>query len=129
MARKSSTKKQPPKLLESHAQRGFIKFCRSHPDPRIYMTFSIHNSGRKAPITYGKDIAEGLLAGVADVCVPYPTNLHHALFLEFKSPTGKQSEKQKKFEIFCIKYNYEYKITRSTNDAINVLTTYINSKR
>ena len=107
---------------ESLIQRAFIKYCRMHPDPRIKMTFSIHNSGKKSPVSYGRDIAEGLLAGVADVYVPYPTTVWHGLFLEFKSAKGKPSDRQLKFGRFCHDYDYGYEIVRSVDQAVKVLT-------
>ena len=106
---------------ESLIQRAFIKYCRLHPDPRIKMAFAIKNSGRKDPASYGRDIAEGLLAGVADVYVPYPTTRHHGLFLEFKSPKGKPSDKQLEFGEFCLSYDYSYKIVRSVDQAITAI--------
>lgn len=109
------------RLEESWTQRAFVKYCRMHPDPRINMTFSIHNSGKKKPVSYGRDIAEGLLAGVADICIPYPTATKHALFLEFKSSKGKQNDNQRRFEIFCHGHGYGYEVVRSTQEAIDQL--------
>ena len=91
------------------------------------MTFAINNSGRKKPISYGRDLAEGLLAGVADVCVPYPTEGGHALFLEFKTPKGKPTERQLEFGEFCLDYHYNYKIVRSVDQAITAINQHINS--
>ena len=117
--------RKPAVPHESLIQRAFIKYCRMYPDKRVRKTFSIKNSGRKDPKSYGRDIAEGLLAGVADVCVPYPTETHHALFLEFKHGKGKPTESQVEFQEFCEEYDYRYEIVRSVDEAIKVLEEHI----
>ena len=122
------TTKRPRILEESMSQRAFIKYCRMHPDIRIRMTFSIHNSGAKRPITYGRDLAEGLLAGVADVFIPCPTTTKHGLFLEFKSSKGKQTERQQAFEEFCHGQGYGYQVVRSVNEAIDQLMKYVEGR-
>lgn len=118
--------RKPAVPHESLIQRAFVKFCRSHPDRRINKTHSVKNSGKKAPISYGRDIAEGLLKGVPDLFIPYPTGKQHGLYLEFKGPKGKQTPEQRDYELFCTEYGYGYVVVRSVDQAIRALFNYIN---
>jgi hypothetical protein len=45
----------------------------------------------------------------------------HYIYLEFKTPTGKQSPNQKLFEQTCFAENEKYYLVRSTQEAINIL--------
>lgn len=68
-------------------------------DPRYAFparrTFAIPNGGARSKGEAGKLKAEGVRAGVSDVCCAYPVAGKHGLFLEMKSlegaaPTGDQ---------------------------------------
>ncbi len=66
--------------------------------------------------------AKGLIAGKSDYEVRFlKDGITHNLYLEFKTPTGKQSESQKLFQESCKGSNDHYYVVRSVNEALDRL--------
>lgn len=90
------------KMSEHDLQAAVIAECdlRANQDPRWRLLFAIPNGGQRSKATAGKLKAEGVKAGVPDLCLAVPraeTRAHpayHGLFLELKvegrKPTGNQ---------------------------------------
>ena len=72
--------------------------------------FIIHNNPRNA-VDGARLKAQGLVAGVADMC--YLTNEGKPVFIELKLPKGVQSKNQKWWESVCYSVNVQYFIVRS----------------
>ena len=64
-------------------------------------------------------VAMGLRPGVADLVVLTPPTV---VFLEVKTPEGKQSEKQEKFQKKVESMGYVYKIVRCTEDILFLIS-------
>ena len=73
--------------------------------------------------------AMGTKAGFPDLFFCYPTGSAYGLFIEFKTAKGRQSEAQKQWEDACTRVWYLYKIVRSFDEFVEVMTEYINSIR
>jgi len=86
-------------------------FCLKHHNPRQCI-FSVPNDSINAIETKRK-VNTGLLAGVSDLIV-----LHNGetIFIEVKTLTGKQSEKQKEFEKTVSLQGFKYYLVRSLED-------------
>lgn len=81
--------------------------------------------------------AMGVYAGFADlqiVCAKsvsqYEENRegrkpYHGLFIEIKTPTGRQSDVQKAFEKQVIDEGYQYRIVRSVDEFMDVVNEYM----
>jgi hypothetical protein len=67
----------------------------------------------------------GAKSGVADIFLMVPNRQFHGLWLEFKSEKGKQSPEQKEFEKTALSRGYQYKIAKSLDDAIKIVTEYV----
>jgi hypothetical protein len=67
---------------------------------------------------------EGVLAGVADLFLMLPNMEYNGLFIEMKTPDGKQSDSQREFERKACGNGYEYKICRTFEDFRDVVLTY-----
>jgi hypothetical protein len=52
------------------------------------MLFAIPNGGARHKAIAGKLRAEGVRAGVPDICLPVPRGEYHGLFIELKRPKG-----------------------------------------
>ena len=87
---------------------------------RDVFAFAIPNAAKRSPWQAARMKREGLLAGVADVCVMM--NNGRTGWLEFKTVKGKQSLAQKVFEGWCIALAHPYELCRDLQDAIDVLT-------
>ena len=86
-------------------------FCLKNHNPRQCI-FSVPNDSINAIETKRK-VNTGLLAGVSDLIV-----LHNGetIFIEVKTLTGKQSEKQKDFEKIVSLQGFKYYLVRSLEE-------------
>ena len=107
-------------VKETAIQQGYFAWVRLHPSPKLQWVHSIPNGARRSITTARRAIAEGLTSGVADVFVPYANDLYHGLYLEFKTPKGKQTLQQQAFEKYCNDNGYRYVVVRSVDDAIKI---------
>lgn len=73
--------------------------------------------------------AMGTKAGFPDLFFCYPTGSVNGLFIELKTAKGRQSEAQKRWEDACTRVWYLYKIVRSFDEFVEVMTEYMNSIR
>lgn len=70
-------------------------------------------------------VGEGLVAGVADLLLWYPSLGYHGLAIEIKTPKGKQSPQQIEWQQAVEKYGYKYIVCRSLDDFIREVKAYI----
>jgi hypothetical protein len=61
--------------------------------PELGMLFAIPNGGHRHPAVAAKLKAEGVRAGVPDICLPVPRGPYHGLWIELKAPGGQGSRK------------------------------------
>ena len=88
--------------------------------------WAVPNGGARSKATAGKLKAEGVVAGVADLVLTVPNAKHHALFIEMKTRTGRQSEAQKKWQQAQEAKGYKYVVCRSVEDFIEAIEDYLN---
>ena len=100
--------------LESQIQANICKLLQLH---HIYF-HSVPNElaggGKGAKIRMGQFISMGLRPGVADLVVFWPSGIG---YVEVKTPTGRQSEHQKRFQERCESYGVPYDLVRSVEDV------------
>lgn len=68
---------------------------------------------------------EGVMRGVADLFLMHASKDFHGLYIEIKTPKGKQSPEQKAFEHSALLEGYEYKIARSLDEFIAIVKNYL----
>ena len=90
--------------------------------------FAIPNGGKRSAIEAGIMKAEGVLAGVADCFFMKENVQYNGLFIEIKTPKGKQTEKQKEFELRAKAEGYDYKVCRSLEDFMTTINEYIKNE-
>jgi hypothetical protein len=78
------------------------------------LIFSCPNGGTRNIIEAKKLKETGLMAGVADLIVLFPNG--KLMFVELKTDTGKQSEKQIDFENRVKNLGFEYHLIRSIDE-------------
>lgn len=116
-------KKQESKLQSECFNWYNNNFCLKFHNPRGLM-FSVPNelAGNNGFATmFAK--ASGLTAGVSDTVLILPNG--KLLFVEFKTVTGRQSDKQKEFEKRVTDLGFEYKIVRSFDEFREIVELYI----
>lgn len=87
--------------------------------------FSVPNEGAgKNAIRQSQLMAMGLRPGVADLIVWWPAGNGAVTqgYLEVKTPAGRQSRQQKKFERFCQLNGVPYLVVRSVEDVKSLVT-------
>lgn len=114
--------------IERSHQIAFIDWCRLHP---ILKEIAYHpaNGGSRNIIEARTLKRMGVLKGVSDVHIPYPTAFYHGLYLEFK-PSKKSylSKEQKRWIELMLKYGHWAQAVYSCDEAINVTCNYLSSK-
>jgi predicted Holliday junction resolvase-like endonuclease len=85
---------------------------------RGVLVMSFPNEFIKDARTMGTAITLGLLPGVSDLLVVLPGKL---IFMEVKTATGVQSDKQKTFEKKVTELGYLYTVVRSLDEALKVV--------
>src|SRR5215470_5188083 len=88
-----------PRELERPHQVALIKWVRTVKDthPVLKLLYAVPNGGDRNLRVAKKLKAEGVLAGVADLCLPAARRGYHGLYLEMKSEEGVATEEQKEF--------------------------------
>lgn len=97
-----------------------------------------NEAGGRSQIEQSQLVASGLVKGVADMVVWWtppgvvPTRKQdsypaHIGYVEFKSPTGRQSQEQKAFQALCESHGIEYTIVRSVLDMEELIRRHIDA--
>jgi hypothetical protein len=100
---------------ESHIQAAIIKELRS----RGILVWSTPNDFIKDARSMGTAITMGLLPGASDLTIALPGRV---VFMEVKTPTGRLSEAQVKFQEKVEALGHQYAVARSLQEAIDVLS-------
>lgn len=88
--------------------------------------FAVPNGGRRDATTAAKLKAEGVVPGVADLVLLISNRDYGALLIEMKTPKGRQSDSQKKWEkTVCANAEYKYVVCRSLDDFICEVDSYL----
>ena len=102
---------------EHRLQAAVLRFLDVHAARDVY-AFAIPNAARRSPQLAARMKAEGLRAGVADLCIMLPGCCG---WLELKAGKGGQSDAQKGFEAICNRLMHAYEVAHTLDEAITVL--------
>lgn len=70
----------------------------------------------------------GVVPGVADLILMMPNNCHHALAIEMKTISGRQSDTQKHWQKAVEAQGYRYEVVRSLDRFKEIMVYYIGRK-
>lgn len=96
------------------------------------MLFHIANEGIRIGRMGGRAKREGIVKGVADICLAIPNHGYGALYIEMKRPktfdhkATYQSPEQKAWQTACEKYGNKYVVCRSVEEFRAIITRYLN---
>lgn len=68
---------------------------------------------------------EGIVRGVADLCLAIPRKGYAALYIEMKKPCSYQSPEQKAWQKSIERYGNKYVVCRSLEEFIKIITDYL----
>lgn len=110
---------------ESNLQIHCVRwFGYAHPKYRGLLC-AIPNGGARDQITGAILKAEGVVAGVADLILFVPNGSHPYLCIEMKTPKGRQSDAQKKWQKAVESVGAKYVICRSLDEFISQVNDYL----
>lgn len=89
------------------------------------LLFAVPNGGSRHKIEAVNMKRQGVTAGVADVILLIPKKGYASLLLEFKTPSGRQSDEQKEFQRQAELCKSKYVVVRSVTQAIDALREYL----
>ncbi len=77
--------------------------------------------------TWNRLKEEGAVTGVADLFLSVPSGDLAGLYIETKTPRGKQSQAQKEFEAAVLEAGYGYAMPRDFEEFSNIVKNYLKS--
>jgi hypothetical protein len=89
------------------------------------LLFAVPNGGFRGKATAGKLKAEGVVSGVSDLILLYPTIGYHGLCIEMKNEKGTQSARQKEWARAVRENGYAYMVIRSLHSFQELVNRYI----
>jgi hypothetical protein len=107
------------KISEHSLQVTVLDYLTYNAKPDIFW-LAIPNAARRSLSLGARMRAEGLQAGVADLCIMLPGG--KVGWLELKTDRGRQSIAQKGFEAKCKRLDHPYALARTLDEAIAALT-------
>ena len=119
-------KRAKPRELERPHQVALIKWVRTIKDtyPVLKLLYAVPNGGSRNIKVARKLKAEGVIAGVADLCLPAARRGYHGLYLEMKSEQGVATVEQKEFLQGVLNEGYCAVIAQGFDEARSVLEWY-----
>ena len=114
---------KPRRRVEHTEQSKLVGMIRAfHPG---VIVAAIPNGGGRTPQERVSLHAEGVLAGMPDLCVLKPSKGFCGLFLEMKTREGVESAAQKDIARRLNKEGYLCLVARSSQDAFKIVTDYL----
>lgn len=87
--------------------------------------YAIPNGGSRNKIEAARLKAEGVSAGVPDLCIPVPRGGAHGLYIEMKFGKNKPTEAQNKWIAYLTSAGYACAVCYSADAAIRVVKEYL----
>lgn len=113
---------------EHRLQCACVRWFRCQYPQLSSLLFAVPNGGRRDPVTGARLKAEGVVAGVSDLILFLPSDKHHALCIEMKTPKGRQSSSQREWQQQVERYGYRYEVIRDFLEFEKLVKSYIHHK-
>ena len=94
--------------------------------PELALLFHVPNGGARNKAEAGRFKAEGVKAGVPDLCLPVPRGDRHGLFIEMKRRDGGTvSKEQKEWLARLTEQGYRAEVCKGWEEAARVIEDYL----
>lgn len=112
---------------EAEEQMAVIKWAElmSNKHPCLKWLYHTPNGGSRNVAEAANLKRMGVKAGVPDLCLPYPADGCHGLFIEMKSQTGRPTAVQKDWLKWLNENGYRAVVCYGAEHAIKVLEYYL----
>jgi len=117
----------PPCASESVEQISLFRWAiySSSTMPELDLLFHIPNGGKRDITTAKRLKAEGVKAGVPDICLPCPKGKYHGLYIELKTGKNKTTETQDKWLTELSRQGYKTAVCYGWEKASEIITKYL----
>ncbi|MBQ6503209.1 MAG: VRR-NUC domain-containing protein [Flexilinea sp.] len=113
---------------ESLEQQAVVTYCafQSWRLPHSDRIFHIGNGGRRTITEAKRFKAEGVKAGVSDLCLPVPMNGYHGMYIEMKRPDhkNKPTAEQKDWLDYFNSVGYKAVVCYGYEEAVTEIQRY-----
>ena len=96
--------------------------------PYSCLLFAVPNGGGRSRIEASIMKGEGVVSGVSDMLLLVPNTHYHALCIEMKTETGRQSLNQKAWQQMVEEVGYMYVVVRSFEQFKEVVDDYMQAR-
>ena len=93
--------------------------------PELALMFAIPNGGLRSKATAGKLKAEGVKAGVPDICLPVARGEFHGLWIEMKAGRNKPTQPQVQWHMRLSQQDHRVAVCYSWEAARDVIEEYL----
>lgn len=114
-----------PRHHESELQRQCVRWFRLQYPYLKGLLFAVPNGGKRSPTEAAIMRAEGVTAGVSDLILLVPNADYHALCIELKYGSGKQTDSQMRWQIAVTMQGYRYVVCNSLEQFVETINNYI----
>ena len=125
------TTARPRRDLEHPEQVALFNWAalRASARPELRLLHAIPNFARlRTKREAARRNAEGLKAGVPDLCLPVPRGAFHGLYIEMKSATGKPTPKQRWWLDQLQEQGYRAEVCHGFEEARRVIERYLDGR-
>lgn len=114
-------------LTEEQIQSQCVKWWReTHPTKYMLLFSSLNGIKLAGGAKQGARLKRaGMTAGVADLFLSIPSGDLAGLYIEMKTPKGRQQTNQKEFEKKVVAEGYGYVLPRSLEEFVQVVEKYL----
>lgn len=102
----------------------WIAFARGK-TPELDLLYHVPNGGSRDKREAARLKAQGVRAGVPDLCLPVPTSMYHGLYIELKFGRNKPSEEQVKWLEALKRQGYKTAVCYGWEEAKDVILNYL----
>ena len=115
-------------MLTEHQEQSMLIAWARHTEshwPELALLHAIPNGGWRGYKTGKMLKAEGLKAGVPDLCLPVPRGQWAGMYIEMKSKKGRVRQSQKWWLDQLNAHGYRAVVCRGFDQAVDVITEYL----
>lgn len=125
---KVNTAPVPTESVEQQALFRWAAYQRgAYPD--LALMYHVPNGGSRSRAEAGRFKAEGVQAGVPDICLPVARGIYHGLYIELKRRDGgRLHPAQRQWLDALTKQGYAAVVCMGWEDAVNEITKYLKSE-
>jgi hypothetical protein len=112
---------------EHIAQRQVVAWAQAQSGllPELQLLYAIPNGGHRMKAVAGKLKAEGVKAGVPDLCLPVARGGYHGLYIEMKAGANRATKPQKTWITALSRQGYRALVCHGFEDARGTIIDYL----